>query len=90
MTVPSRAVQTFVAQIVGAVEDLALLFAGHPNEAVEATLAEACANMRADFMTHYPNATDWDALLDQFAQFVWQRKAELEFQTKGAGHDRAH
>jgi hypothetical protein len=75
--------------MVGAVEDLALLFAHQPDDAVEAALAKACANMRADFMKHYPNATDWDALLDRFAQFVWARKAEVELQT-GAGHERAH
>jgi hypothetical protein len=69
---------------------LALLFAHQPNDAVEATLAVACANMRADFMKHYPYATDWDALLDQFAQFVRQRKAELEIQTTGAGDGRTH
>jgi hypothetical protein len=82
-------VQTFVSQMVGAVEDLALLFAGQPNDTVEAKLAEACANMRADFVKHYPGATDWDVLLDRFAQEVRERKAAIEIQT-GAGHDRAH
>lgn len=85
MSEPSPAVQTFVAQMVGAVEDLALLFAHQPNNAVEATLAEVRANLRADFTKHYPGATDWDALLDRFAEFVWARKAEIETQASGAG-----
>lgn len=61
------------------------MFAHQPNDAVEAALAEVRANLGADFTAHYPGATDWDALLDRFTQFVWARKAEIETQTVGAG-----
>lgn len=79
----SPAVQTFVAQMVGAVEDMALLFAGQPNDAVEAKLAEVRANLLTDFNSNYPGAMDWDALLDGFTHFVWARKAELETHSSG-------
>jgi hypothetical protein len=71
--------------MVGAVEDLALLFANQPDVTVEATLAEMRANLRADFTTRFPDATDWDAMLDRFVQAVQDRKAEIEIQTAGAG-----
>ena len=81
MSAPSKLVQVFVAQMAGAAEDLALLFAHQPDAAVEASLAEVRANLRADFTSRYPNATDWDALLDQFVQVVRGRKAAIENQT---------
>jgi hypothetical protein len=81
-----KRVQTFVAQMVGAAEDLALLFAGHPGAAVEASLAEVRANLRADFTVRYPDATDWDALLDQFVQVARGRKAAIENQTSVGPH----
>jgi hypothetical protein len=54
-----------------------------PDDAVEATLSEIRANLRADFVANYPGATDWDALLDRFAEFVWARKAEIETHASG-------
>jgi hypothetical protein len=79
----SERVQTFVSQMVGAVEDLALLFAHQPNDAVEAALAEVRANLRADFVANYPGVVDWDVMLDGFVQFVLARKAEIETHASG-------
>jgi hypothetical protein len=84
----SPQVQAFVRDMLGAADDLALLFAHQPSDAVEAELAKARAKMRADFVRHFPVGIDWDALLDHFVEAVRRRKSEIEMQ--GAEHDRAH
>lgn len=74
----SQTVETFIDQWVEAAQDLAMFFAGQPDSTAEARLEEMRADLRADFTARFPDALDWDALLDRFVQAVLEQKRLIE------------
>ena len=77
-------IEAFTARMIRAVEDLSLLFSHQPNDKVERELAKVRANLRADFVSRFPEMP-WDAFLDYFIQCVRDRKAEIERQGAAGG-----